>query len=68
MEAKPFVHHLTDAYRRALPTGWDCDAVIDRARFYRASSTLRIARNGWGSRLDRTALVVQAMAVLTQGL
>jgi len=49
-----------------LPEGWDGDSVINRARFYRASSTLRIARNGWVSRLDRTALVAQAMALLAQ--
>jgi hypothetical protein len=64
-EAEAFVQHLTDAYRRALPQGWD-EGLISRARFYRASSTLRIARNGWVSRLDRTSLVAQAMALLTR--
>ena len=64
VEAEPFVHRLAEAYRQALPAGWDGQALVDRARFYRASSTLRIARNGWVSRLDRTALVVQAMALL----
>jgi hypothetical protein len=63
-EAEPFVAYLTDAYCRALPEGWDGDGLVSRARFYRASSTLRIARNGWVSRLDRTALVAQAMALL----
>jgi hypothetical protein len=63
-EAEPFVQHMSNAYRQALPEDWDGDGLINRARFYRASSTLRIARNGWVSRLDRTALVAQAMALL----
>lgn len=63
-EAELFVHRLGEAYRQALPASWDGEALVDRARFYRASSTLRIARNGWVSRLDRTALVAQAMALL----
>jgi hypothetical protein len=63
-EAEPFVRHLIDTYRHALPPSWDGGALSHRARFYRASSTLRIARNGWVSRLDRTALVAQAMALL----
>jgi tRNA A-37 threonylcarbamoyl transferase component Bud32 len=65
-EAVPAIQHLTDAYREALPAGWDHDAVIERAQFYRASSMLRIARNGWVSRLDRTALVARAMALLSK--
>lgn len=47
--------------------GWregGVDTLIERARFYRASGTLRIARNGWLSRLERSALVVEAMALL----
>jgi aminoglycoside phosphotransferase (APT) family kinase protein len=63
-EARPFVQHMVDTYRQALPADWDADALVERTRFYRASSTLRIARNGWISRLDRTALVAQAMALL----
>ena len=58
-EAQPFIRHLADTYGQALPAGWNVDALIERSRFYRASSTLRIARNGWVSRLDRTALVAQ---------
>jgi aminoglycoside phosphotransferase (APT) family kinase protein len=65
-EAEPFIRHLVDAYRQGLPADWSADALIDRAIFYRASSTLRIARNGWISRLDRTALVAQAMGLLAQ--
>jgi hypothetical protein len=64
-EAVPAIQHLTDAYQEALPSDWDSDAVIERAQFYQASSMLRIARNGWVSRLDRTALVARAMALLS---
>lgn len=67
-EAEPFVEHLIATYRQALPVDYDGDALIERARFYRASTTLRIARNGWVSRLDRTALVAQAMALLAYDL
>ncbi|MGC9400124.1 MAG: phosphotransferase family protein [Anaerolineae bacterium] len=64
VEALPFVECLAERYRMALPEAWDAGALVRRARFYRATSTLRIARNGWISRLDRTALVAQAMALL----
>lgn len=63
-EAEPFAETMIDAYLRALPASWDGESLVRRSRFYRASSTLRIARNGWVSRLDRTALVAQAMALL----
>ncbi len=63
-EAVPDVEHLRDAYSRAVPGHWDVAALVERARFYQASSLLRIARNGWVSRLDRTALVAQALALL----
>ena len=63
-EAEAFVRHLGQSYLLSLPRSSDRDAVLQRARFYRASSTLRIARNGWLSRLQRTALVAQAMALL----
>ncbi|MBN1966952.1 MAG: aminoglycoside phosphotransferase family protein [Anaerolineae bacterium] len=63
-EALPDIEYLADAYYRALPGDWDQAALSERARFYQAASTLRIARNGWVSRLDRTALVAQALALL----
>lgn len=63
-EALPFVERLAAGYSRALPDDWDVKAILQRARFYRAQSTLRIARNGWVSRLDRTALVAQAAVLL----
>lgn len=63
-EALPLVQRLSDGYFRALRNGEDTEALLGRARFYQAYSTLRIARNGWVSRLDRTALVAQALALL----
>jgi aminoglycoside phosphotransferase (APT) family kinase protein len=67
-EAEPFIRHMVDTYRQALPADWNADAPVEQARFYRASSTLRITRNGWVSRLARTALVAQAMALLAHEL
>lgn len=64
-EAEPFIEHLVAAYVKALPAGWDSTALLQRARFHRAASTLRIARNGWVPRLDRTALVAQGLALLS---
>jgi aminoglycoside phosphotransferase (APT) family kinase protein len=64
-EALPFVQRLANAYSQALPDGTDVEALIERARFYQASSTLRIARNGWVSRLDRMGFVAQALALLS---
>jgi aminoglycoside phosphotransferase (APT) family kinase protein len=63
-EAARLVNHMLDAYQRAQGGGADAAAAVKRARFYQASSTLRIARNGWVPRLARTALVAQAMALL----
>jgi aminoglycoside phosphotransferase (APT) family kinase protein len=65
-EALPFIEQLKTSYRRALPSDWDVETLLARARFYMAASTLRIARNGWVSRLDRTALVAQALAWLAE--
>lgn len=64
-EALPFIQHLETTYHDALPEDWETDALLERARFYQAASTLRIARNGWVSRLDRMALVAQALALLS---
>ena len=65
-EAVPFVGRLAGAYRQALPGMVDADALLARARFYQASSSLRIARNGWVSKLDRMALVAHALALLSK--
>lgn len=67
IEAQHFVFSLAQAYCQALSGKWDKNALLDRARFYQALSIARIARNGWVSRLDRTALVAQAMALLSSG-
>jgi thiamine kinase-like enzyme len=64
-EAMPALERLTEAYERSLTGDGDVGKVIERARFYQASSTLRIARNGWVSRLDRTRMVARAMALLS---
>jgi tRNA A-37 threonylcarbamoyl transferase component Bud32 len=64
-EAQPFVEYVFQTYKEAMPAGWDADSIEERSRFYQALSTLRIARNGWVSRLDRTALVAQTFALLT---
>jgi aminoglycoside phosphotransferase (APT) family kinase protein len=63
-EAHPLVECLQSAY--CTEQGADCDPapLIERARFHQASSLLRIARNGWLSRLERTHLVAQAMALM----
>lgn len=64
--AQSFVQQVATSYCRALTQQWNCQALMERARFYRALSTLRIARNGWVSRLDRMGLVAQALALLTE--
>jgi aminoglycoside phosphotransferase (APT) family kinase protein len=63
-EALPILARLQDTYCRAMAPACDPESLAARIRFYQASSTLRIARNGWLSRLERTALVAQAMALL----
>jgi hypothetical protein len=64
-EAEQLLQFITRAYCQRLPSGWGGEALLHRARFYQASSTLRIARNGWLLPLQRTALVAQALALLT---
>jgi thiamine kinase-like enzyme len=65
-EALPFVEHLVATYRQNLPQNWEVEALLKRARYFQAMSTLRIARNGWIPRLYRTGLVAQAMSLLAQ--
>lgn len=55
---------LEDAYRHARSSPMP-DSFASRVRFYQAGSTLRIARNGWISRKDRTSLAAQALALLS---
>lgn len=66
VEASAFADHLSAAYCTHLHSHWDKESFIFRARFYQATSTLRIARNGWLSRQDRLALVLQAFALLSK--
>ena len=64
-EAQDFVKILFDSYNQRLPHNWNPTELGERARFYQAISTLRIARNGWLSRKDRMALVILAFSLLT---
>lgn len=63
-EADQLVTFTQDAYCQVLPPDWDTEALVHRTKFYQASSTLRIARNGWLPRLQRTMLVAQALSIL----
>lgn len=65
-EAVPEIDYVIAAYCDKLPANWNLETFLTRVRVFRALSTLRIARNGWVSRLDRTALVAQALALLAQ--
>lgn len=53
------------SYTNALNSNTVQSDLQERVRFYQASSTLRIARNGWISRLERLALVARALAMLS---
>lgn len=64
-EAAQLVQFTWKAYIQGLPSDWDTKALHHRTTFYQASSTLRIARNGWLPRLQRTNLVAQALSMLT---
>lgn len=65
-EGQVYAQELGELYGSNLPTAWDAAALLRRAQFYRAISTLRIARNGWVSRQDRLALVLHAFAILSR--
>jgi thiamine kinase-like enzyme len=64
-EAQDFIKILMDSYYQSLPHGWNPTELSERARFYQAISTLRIARNGWLSRKDRMSLIILAFSLLT---
>lgn len=64
-EAEAAVGRILASYDAAAPSQLADDGFAERFRFHRASSTLRIARNGWLSQLERTRLVAQAVALLT---
>lgn len=63
-ESQPLVACLQAAYCTEWGAEVDSTSLGERARFHQASSLLRIARNGWLSRLERTHLLAQAMALL----
>lgn len=65
-ESAAFIDYLVEVYRQSLPEEVDFDALLRRARFYQASSSLRIARNGWVPREVRLQLVGQAFALLSE--
>lgn len=63
-EVKSLADITLAAYSGARPFEGVSDGFMERTRFHQASSTLRIARNGWISRSDRRLLVTQALALL----
>lgn len=63
-EALEAVEVVSRAYGAACVGGELCAHLLERARFYQAASTLRIARNGWLTHLERTRLAAQALALL----
>ncbi|NOY97796.1 MAG: aminoglycoside phosphotransferase family protein [Chloroflexi bacterium] len=66
VEGLVFANCLTDAYCNQLPSNWNTENLVFRARFYQAACTLGIARSGWLSRQDRLALVLRAFALLSK--
>jgi len=65
-EGNVFANYLATAYCNELHSHWERESLLYRARFYQATSTLRIARNDWLSRQNRLALVLQAFALLSK--
>lgn len=63
-EVDQSIEQLTRSYINAYPSGVNTDRISERMHFYQATSTLRIARNGWIPRLKRFKLVTYAMALL----
>ena len=65
-EGISFANKLAASYCDEFNKNGNSERLIQRARFYQAASTLRIARNGWLSRNERLALALQAFALLSQ--
>ncbi len=63
-ESEPLIRYMAETYASALPADWDADALLERARFYRAASVLRIARNEWVPELDSLTLIAEALVLL----
>lgn len=64
-EALNLVDDFSAAYCAELNAPWSREAISVRARFYRAISSLRIARNTWSPRSQRAQLVGHALALLS---
>ena len=65
-ESAAFTHYMAEIYHQSLSADAGFEALLQRARFYQASSSLRIARNGWVPREVRLQLVGQAFALLSE--
>lgn len=65
-EGQTFAQHLAEKYCDFLPPNWKANTLLHRTQFYQATSTLRIARNGWLSRIDRLSLILHAFALLSR--
>lgn len=65
-EVTQAVDVLRARYCDSLPTREECEPFMERARFHQASSTLRIARNGWLSPAYRLSLVERAASLLSE--
>ena len=63
-EAEAAVERILASYGAALGPGRIDGPFAERFRLHRASSTLRIARNGWLPQTDRLRLVAQASELL----
>jgi len=64
-EGQVFAQQLAEKYCNFLPSDWNVLELRHRAQFYQATSMLRIARNGWLSRIDRLSLILHAFALLS---
>jgi len=64
-EAETLIDELEAAYSEAMPATWSAEELRTRAVFYRAVSSLRIARNAWLPRWQRTLLVTHALSLLS---
>jgi thiamine kinase-like enzyme len=63
-EALAILEDMLQTYLEERRSGEEAADLTARTRFYQAVSVLRIARNGWLPRLERTALVARALALL----
>lgn len=64
-EALLLAEHIIDGYCHVADyTGTARAQFEQRVTFFRATSTLRIARNGWVPRVGRLAMVAEALALL----